>query len=127
VRKLCLKDERGQLIAFLGNRAEFEAQHDAAKILSSSGEDRLAWIDWVESSRPGNGSSLLAEAIFAMESEGVTLIGLEVYARPEEFDRVARFYGKFGFVGFGDGHETLADGRQVRVMTRETDWNGMEP
>lgn len=127
MKQLCLKDERGQLIAFIGNSEEFGEQHDAAKILGKTGEQRLAWIDWVESKNPGNGTSLMREALVALEAEGVRLIGLEVYARAQDFDRIAKFYRKFGFAFLAASEEHLPDGARVSVMLREADWNGMEP
>lgn len=125
MKQLCLKDERGQLIAFIGDPDDFRAQHDSARSLAvgSKSEARLAWIDWIESTEPGNGSKLLAQALTILEAEGVSLIGLEVVPkRPEDFDRTVEFYEKFGFVYVAKFHP-YTDGP---VMFRDAGWNGME-
>lgn len=125
MKQLCLKDERGQLIAFIGDAHDFEAQHDSARCVAvgSSANARLAWIDWIESTAPGNGSRLLAQALAIFEAEGVSLIGLEVVPKdPGDFDRVVDFYERFGFVYVGSTCP-YADGP---VMFRDGEWNGME-
>lgn len=125
MKQLCLKDERGALIAFIGSQEEFRLQSDAARVLGhgSYGGEPLAWIDWIESSGPGNGSRLLAEALTILESEGVDLIGLEVVPKhPDDFDRTVEFYEKFGFV-YVSKFQPYTDGP---LMFRDSSWNGME-
>jgi|GEM_PF-2758523 len=123
MKQLVIKDERGQVVAFIGTPAEFSAQPDAARLLGSSSDQHMAWIDWVESSAPGNGTRLLSEALTLLEAEGVTLIGLEVVPKnPDDFDRLVEFYEKFGFVYVSKLHP-YNDGP---VMLREASWNGIE-
>ena len=124
MKQLCLRDERGQLIAFIGSAGDFESQEDGARSLGSArGSGPLAWIDWIESTAPGNGTKLMREALMILEAEGVSLIGLAVVPKdPSSFDRVVKFYSKFGFVHvamFGPfGYDPL--------MFRDSSWNGME-
>lgn len=125
MKQLRLNDERGQLIAFIGQPDDFQSQSDSARSLAvgSKAELRVAWIDWIESTEPGNGSKLLAQALTILEAEGVSLIGLEVVPkRPEDFERTVEFYERFGFVYVAKFHPYAAG----PIMVRDAGWNGME-
>ena len=123
MKQILIRDERGELLAFVGTREEFEAQGDAARVLGTSGWDRLAWIDWVESTAPGNGTLLMEEALLRIEADDVALIGLEVVPKdPAHFSDVVRFYQKFGFVDVS----SVAPYSEFPIMFRNAGWNGIE-
>jgi GNAT superfamily N-acetyltransferase len=123
MKKLLIKDARGELLAFIGTREEFELQQDAARVLGSTEWDILAWIDWVESTAPGNGTLLLEEALLRIEADGVKLIGLEVVPKdPDRLDDAVRFYRKFGFVDVS----AIAPYADFPIMFRDAGWNGIE-
>lgn len=123
MRQLVIKDERGQLVAWLGAKDEFLAQRDSASLMAQSNIEPMAWIDWVESNQPGSGTSLMEEALSILDSEGVRLVGLEVYPKePNSLARVIRFYEKFGFVDVS----AVLRGVEFPIMFRESSWNGIE-
>lgn len=123
MKQILIRDGRGELLAFVGTREEFEAQGDAARVLGSAGWDRLAWIDWVESTGPGNGTLLMEEALLRIEADDVALIGLEVVPKdPAQFGDVIKFYQKFGFVDVS----AVASYAEFPIMFRDAGWNGIE-
>lgn len=123
MRQVVIKDFRGQVVAFVGTQDEFREQHDAARYLGSSDHAVMAWIDWVESTGPGNGTRLMEELLMVLEAENVSLIGLEVVPKnPAEIEKTVSFYEKFGFVSLG----LLAPFEEAKLMLREASWNGIE-
>lgn len=123
MKQLVIKDERGQIVAWLGSRDEFLAQKDAANFLGQSVIEPMAWIDWVESASPGNGTLLMQETLSILDAEGVKLVGLEVFPKtPGHLDGLIRFYEKFGFVDVS----AVLKGNDFPIMFRESTWNGIE-
>ncbi len=123
MKQVVIKDARGHAVATIGSQGEFENQSDSAKLLGLAAHEKMAWIDWIESTAPGNGSELMREMLTALEAEGVSLIGLEACGKGEAMaTRLARFYAKFGFVDVS----LLAPYAEHPVFLRDSGWNGME-
>lgn len=123
MKQLVIKDDRGQVVAWLGSRDEFLAQSDAASLMGQSVIEPMAWIDWVEATQPGNGTSLMKEALGILDAEGVKLVGLEVYPKEDkDTERLMRFYEKFGFVDVS----SVFRASDYPIMFRESSWSGIE-
>lgn len=123
--RIDIRDDRGEVLAFVGTRDEFTIQQDAARAIGIYEHDRLGWIDWVEASSPGKGlgTALMNDALLRIESEGVSLIGLEVVTKdPADMDRGRRFYERLGFVPI----PALASYSTFPIMVRDASWNGIE-
>lgn len=123
MKQIAIKDHRGHVLAFVGTGEEFGSQQDAARALALQSHEKMAWIDWVESTAPGNGSSLMDECLRALEAEGVALIGLEVVPEdPDAIESTVRFYERFGFVNVS----LIAPLSEFPIMFRDAGWNGVE-
>lgn len=123
MKQIVIKDGRGQAVAVVGSQAEFESLPDTARVMGIAAHEKMAWLDWIESSAPGNGSSLMRELLVALEAEGVALIGLEACATSQHHrDRLGKFYEKFGFVDVS----ILAPWSEHQLYLRDSGWNGME-
>lgn len=123
MKQIVINDARGKVLASIGTQRDFENQSDSARVLGLAAHERMAWIDWVQSSAPGNGTLLMHELLTALEAEGVALIGLEACATSEEHrQRLAKFYSKFGFVDVS----LITPWSEHPVYLRDAAWNGME-
>lgn len=123
MKQVVIKDERGHVVATVGSQQEFDSQQDSAKILGLALHEKMAWIDWIESAAPGNGSALMREMLIALEAERVSLIGLEACSQNEHMKtRLARFYEKHGFVDVS----LLAPYAEHPVFLKDFGWNEMK-
>lgn len=123
MKQVVIKDARGQCVAVVGSRAEFEQQEDSARLLGLADHEKMAWVDWIESTAPGNGSALMREMLIALEAEGVALIGLEACAPDDKRrEKLMKFYAKHGFVDVS----ILAPWAEHQLFLRDSGWNGLE-